>query len=269
METLQIDDPRLELAVRAAKQAGSRAKSVKLTTPQERKSNNTIVTEADREAETIVRDVLQAESDYPILGEEHGGDITNNDTYWVVDPIDGTRNFSYEQPFYGNAVALVEDGEPSVGVWNMPELDYLFYAVSGCGAYRGTEQLHVTDETDVSASYPTLSGKGRTQLYPIITAMTTEGAQQVGSAVMAESWVASGWCDVGVFGALAPWDMAVGVVLVREAGGVMKTVADGAATWDAVSNGRVVFGNEELVDTIRNNFTTDHIQTVEQTEYDW
>lgn len=268
MHDLQIDDPRLSLAVRAATEAGDRARSVKQTTSSERKANDSIVTEADREAEAIVREILEGESDYPILGEEHGGDVDTADTYWVVDPIDGTRNFSYEQPFYGCAVALVEHGEPTVGVWYMPELDYLFYAVTGEGAYLGTERLSVSEEHDVSVSYPAVSGKGRDDVYPIVASMT-EGAQQVGSAVMAESWVAAGWCDLGVFGALAPWDMAVGVVLVREAGGVIETVTDGASDWASIREGRVVFGNQRLVDAMHDELSSEDVEAIQNTSYDW
>lgn len=268
MSELQISDSRLELAVHAAKQAGSRAASVKTTTSSERKHNDSIVTAADREAESIVREHLRGDSDHPIFGEEYGGDIEGEDTYWVVDPIDGTRNFSYEQPFYGCAIALVEAGEPTVGVWYMPELDYLFYAVAECGAYRGAERLSVSDERSVGRSYPIVTGKGRERIYPAVARMT-EGAQQVGSAVMTGSWVASGWCDVGVFTALAPWDMAVSVVLVREAGGVLKTVADGTSDWAAVSEGRVVAGAEPLVDAVRTELSSEAVETVVNTEYDW
>jgi myo-inositol-1(or 4)-monophosphatase len=268
MSKLQISDPRLELAVHAAKQAGTRAASVKTTTSSERKHNDSIVTAADREAESIVREHLGSDSDYSVFGEEYGGDIEGEDTYWVVDPIDGTRNFSYGQPLYGCAIALVEAGEPTVGVWYMPELDYLFYAVAECGAYRGAEQLSVSDEQDIERSYPIVTGKGREKVYPVVAKMS-EGAQHVGSAVMTESWVASGWCDVGVFTALAPWDMAAGVVLIREAGGVLKRVTDGASDWAAVSEGRVVAGAEPLVDAIRTEFSPEAVETVLNTEYDW
>lgn len=268
MDALQIEDSRLELAVRAAKEAGTRAESVKHTTAQEQKENGTVVTEADREAEQLIRDILQTQSDHPILGEEYGGDIDMSGTYWVVDPIDGTRNFSYKQPFYGSAVALVEDGEPTVGVFYAPELEYLFYAVSGQGAYRNADRLRVTDEDDVGSAYPNISGKGRTQIYPEIAELT-EGAQQTGCALMAEGWVASGWCDIGVIGALAPWDMAVGVVLIREAGGVMKTIADGDTDWQSLSEGRVLFGNEVLADAMRDDISQETVEAVLDAEYDW
>lgn len=268
MESLQINDERLDIAVHAAEEAGSAAESVKHTTPQERKGNGTVVTEADREAERIVRRILTEETEYPILGEEQGGDVTNADTYWVVDPIDGTKNFSYQQPFYGTAVALVEDNTPTVGVLYVPELEYLFYAVAGEGAYRNTEQLTVTNETNPSNAYIMLSGKGRTRFQPSVSTLN-DWNQQIGSAVMGEGWVASGWCDVAVYGALAPWDMAVGYILIQEAGGVMKTVANGDEEWDAVSDGRVVFGPESLVDATLEELPDEARTVIKNSTYDY
>lgn len=268
METLQIDDERLELAVHAAEKAGEAAASVKYTTPQERKGNGTVVTEADREAEQIVRDILTANSDLPLLGEEQGGDIEDEDSYWVIDPIDGTKNFSYQQPLYGTAVALVEDNDVTVGVFYMPDIEYLFYAVEGNGAYRNTEQLSVSTEDDVSESYIMLSGKGRTEIQPSVSELN-DWNQQLGSAVMGEGWVASGWCDVAVYGALAPWDIAVGKILIEEAGGVMKTVAKGESSWNAVSDGRVVFGNEVVVDSMLADLPTEARQAVKESTYDY
>lgn len=268
METLQISDERLDIAVRAAEEAGSAALSVKHTTTQERKHNNTIVTEADREAERIVRTILESESSYPILGEEQGGDVEDEDSYWVVDPIDGTTNFSYTQPIYGTAVAFVEDGEPAVGAFYMPEFDYLFYAVRGEGAYRNQEPLSVTNQTALDQSYFTVSGKGTENFYNGLAQMSP-WAQELGCAVAGEGWVASGWCDVGVFGALAPWDMAVGVVLIREAGGVIKTVNDGKTEWDEIQGGKVIFGPEDLVETVRDNLSSDIVEAILESEYNY
>lgn len=268
METLQIEDEQLELAVHAAEKAGNAAASVKHTTPQEQKGNGTVVTEADREAEQIVRDTLSEDSDIPLLGEEQGGNVEDESSYWVIDPIDGTKNFSYQQPLYGTAVALVEDNAVTVGVFYMPDMDYLFYAVEGKGAYRNTEPLSVTTERDVSDAYIMFSGKGRTEIQPSVSNLNNWN-QQLGCAVMGEGWVASGWCDVAVYGALAPWDMAVGKILIEEAGGVMKTVADEDSEWDAVSDGRVVFGNEQIVDSMLEHLPDEARSAVAESNYNY
>lgn len=265
---VEIDDSRLDVAVRAAVSAGDKAASIKHSAAQERKSNGSIVTEADREAEKIVRQNLNEFYSYPILGEEEGGDVDMADTYWVVDPIDGTRNFANQQPLYGTAVALVEDNEPVVGVFYMPDLEYLFYAVEGDGAYRNGTKIQVSEETSVSDAYYTISGIGRTELHSNVSKLN-RWVQQVGCALMSESWIASGWSDVGVFGAFAPWDVAVGVILIREADGVVKRISDQSEDWDDIKEGRVVLGNETLVDSVLESLPNETEDIVENATYDY
>lgn len=267
MEHIEISDDRLELAVTAAERAGASAESVKHTTSKELKDNETIVTEADKEAEHIVRDILGEESPYPILGEEHGGDISGEDSYWVVDPIDGTTNFSYGQPIYGSAVGLVEDGEPTVGVVYMPEFEYLFYAVKGEGAYKNQDKLEIEPNKSIDDRlYASLSGKGTHDFYGGVSDVSY-WIQELHSAVAGECWVASDWSDLGVFGALAPWDMCAGTVILREAGGVIQNVKSGGEAWDDIKNGKVVFGRRELVEDVRDNLSEETIDYIMNTVY--
>jgi myo-inositol-1(or 4)-monophosphatase len=264
----EISDSRLDIALSAALAGGDLAAEYKQTAETELKQNETVVTTADKQAESLLRDRLTAKSSYPILGEEQEGTVSHTDTYWVVDPIDGTRNFSKKQPLYATAVALVEDNEPRVGVAYIPELDYVFYAVDGKGAYRNTTELSVSSATEVQTAFYILSGKGRTEIHPHISEINDQN-QQLGSAVMAEAWVASGWCDIAVFGALAPWDMAVGVVLIREAGGKMKTIVGNQSDWDSISEGRVLFGNPALVENVSEYFGSEMDTVINQTSYEY
>jgi myo-inositol-1(or 4)-monophosphatase len=265
---LQIRDARLETAVAAARRAGDAASAVKETTTRERKSDGHIVTAADREAETICREVLTERSDAAILGEEFGGDIDDSDTHWIVDPIDGTKNFSRQQPLYGTAVALVEGETPTVGCFYMPDLDYLFYAVEGQGAYRDETRIEVGSHTAVETAYYTISGIGRTKLHPHVATLN-RWIQQTGCALVSESWIASGWVDVGVFGAFAPWDVATGVVLVREAGGVVKAIADESEDWADLREGRCVLGNERIVDSVLDQLPAEVEQIVSDATNDY
>lgn len=266
MEHIEIDDGRLELAVTAAERAGALAESIKHTTSKELKDNDTIVTEADKEAEDIVRNIL-GDSSLPVLGEEHGGDVSEEDSYWVVDPIDGTTNFSYGQPIYGSAVALVEDNEPVVGVVYMPEFDYLFYAVEGEGAYLNQDELEISDATIEDRLYTSLSGIGTKQFYDGVGEVSY-WIQELHSAVAGECWVAASWSDVGVFGALAPWDMAAGTVILREAGGVLQNVESGSEEWKDLKEGKVVFGERELVEDFREQLSDETVQTIMNTVYE-
>lgn len=254
MDTLRIQSDRIEIATKAARKGGEIASELKNSAEQDVKDNGTIVTEADRKAEHKIREFLSNETPYNILGEEHGGTITDEHTYWVIDPIDGTNNYSYKQPFYGTAVALVEQNEPTVGVFHMPELGYTFYAQKDRGAYCNTKQLSIANTQQISDAYIMFSGVGRGKIQPSVSAELNEWNQQLGSAVMGESWVASGWSDVGVYGALAPWDVAVGYILINESGGIMQTIQNGEKDWDAVSEGRVIFGNKRLVNSMYDEF---------------
>lgn len=266
MEHIEIDDGRLDLAVTAAERAGSLAESIKHTTSKELKDDDTIVTEADKEAEDIVRNIL-GDSSFPILGEEHGGDVSDEDSYWVVDPIDGTTNFSYGQPVYGSAIGLVENGEPVVGVVYMPEFDYLFYAVEYEGAYRNHEKLEINSNKSIDDRlYTSLSGKGTKKFYEGVGDVS-HWIQELHSAVAGECWVASGWSDVGVFGALAPWDMAAGTVILRESGGVLQNVQTGSEDWADLKEGKVVFGERELVEDFREQLSDETVGTLLDTVY--
>lgn len=270
MGELRIQNEYLEMAVRAAREAGNMASSVKQTTEQELKSNNTVVTEADHKAENIVRNILLANTDYSILGEEQGGSIENEDTYWVIDPIDGTKNFSYQQPFYGTAVSLVKNNKPEIGVFYMPELEYLFYAVEGNGAYRNAQKISVTKNSNISDSYIVFSGKGREKIQPSVSEKLNQWNQQFGSAIMGQAWVASGWSDIGIYGSLAPWDMAVGKILIQESGGIMKSVENNSKKWDDVSDGKAIFGNKELVNsTINRNLPEEAENAILNSEYNY
>lgn len=267
MEYVEIDDERLELAVEAAEKAGDSASAAQHTTSKGMKDNDTIVTEADKEAERIVRDILTESSSLPILGEEYGGDISEEDSYWVVDPIDGTKNFSYGQPLYGSAVALVEDNEPVIGVVYMPELDYLFYAMNGKGAYLNQDQLEISEATIEDRIYINLSGMGSKQFYDGVSDVGY-WMQELHSAVAGECWVAASWSDIGVFGSLAPWDMAAGIPILREAGGVVQHIKTGSENWEDIKNGKVVFGNETLVEDICDELSYDAIETVLESDYE-
>jgi fructose-1,6-bisphosphatase/inositol monophosphatase family enzyme len=269
MYNLQIDDNRLETVAKSAIVAGDTTVEVKNTTEKERKNNGTIVTEADREAEEIIRERLMDSYEYPILGEEFGGDIEKKDTYWVIDPIDGTHNFANQQPLYGTAIALVKDNEPTLGVFYMPELNYLFYAVKGEGAYRNNERLQVGNQLSVNEAYYSISGIGRTKLHSHVSKIN-RWVQQLGSAVMAESWIASGWSDVGVFGALGPWDIATGTVLVRESGGIVKSIlGENSEDWSNIMEGRIVLGNERLVNNVLDSLSSDTEEIVKEATYNY
>lgn len=250
MDNLQITDERLSLAVTAATRGGEHAQKKITSVDQEQKADSTIVTEADRQIDQKVRTFLTAESEFDVLSEEQGQDeLLDDESYWVVDPIDGTQNYAYQQPLYGTAVGLIQDGTPTVGCFYMPELDDLFYACAGHGAYRNQTEVTVTDETDLEAAYLVGSGMGSSEHYKFISDLNP-WVQRFGCGVQAEAFIAAGLLDAGIFGALKPWDIAAGAAIVREAGGIVTRLDGAGSAWDDIAHGGVVMANPQLAETI-------------------
>lgn len=248
MKELEISDDLLLECVNAAVKGANIAEEEKFTTDKSKKDDNTFVTEADKRAEKKIREELNENTDYSIVGEEHGGNL-DSDSYWLVDPIDGTQNYAYKQPLYGTAVALIEDDNPVLGCFYMPELEYLFYAKEDNGAYLNNDKIHVSELEDLTESYITLTGYNIPQnMTPILENINRWG-QSFSCALQSECWVANGWNDVCVAGKLHPWDLGTGTIMVREAGGVVKTL-DGDDKWSSIKNGGTIMGNKNLVDLI-------------------
>jgi len=141
METPSDTDilPRLELARAIARQAGELTlryfRSSSLTV--DRKADDSPVTVADREAETLMRRRIAAVfPDDGILGEEYGEVPGGGGFRWIIDPIDGTKSFVAGVPLYGNLVAVEHDGTPIIGVINIPAQRDMVYAAAGHGAFR-------------------------------------------------------------------------------------------------------------------------------------
>lgn len=262
---LEISDGRLEVAVEAAVAGGDLAASKQKTAEVSIKSDSTVVTEADRAAEESIRRILGEAFSYPVVGEEYGG-APADDTYWVVDPIDGTNNFSSQQPLFGTAIGLVSEGEVEVGVIYMPRLEYLFYAVSGCGAYLNGDQISVREGRSPSESKFVTSGWKSDEYQSGVTEVT-RWVQRFGCAVMTLSWVAAGWSDCGFMGGLAPWDMVAGVVLVREAGGVVRDIKTGSESWSEVKSGGCAFGDAEVVSEVIEVVDADTLEGFASAEY--
>lgn len=194
----------------------------------ETKPDLTPVTEADKKAEEIVRAQLgRARGRDSIYGEEFGT-TGSGPRQWVVDPIDGTKNFVRGVPVWATLIALVDSGEPVVGVVSAPALNRRWWAAKDGGAYTGkslasARTLHVSDVAnvaDASFSYSSLSGWrdiGRSQNFLEFTEAVwrTRAYGDFWSYCM----VAEGAVDVAAEPELALHDMAALVPLVREAGG--------------------------------------------------
>src|SRR5205823_12697862 len=117
------------------------------------KADHTPVTQADREAEQAIKAILRnAFPEYGFLGEEFGAEGPR-ERRWIIDPIDGTRNFVRRIPIWATLIALEEDGEITVGVIHNPVTGELYTARRGGGAFRNGERIRISEEGDLSQAY--------------------------------------------------------------------------------------------------------------------
>lgn len=228
-------NPFLEVAIEAAREAGSILladfdRPRKITY----KGDVDLVTEADRRSEQAI--VARLRSHFPkhaIVAEEGGsqGSPTEQQAAprycWYADPLDGTTNFAHGFPVFAASIALVDGDEPLVGVVYQPVMQELFTAVRGQGAYLNQKRIHVSAIDRMATS---LLGTGfpshkRTQNpnihYYWEFTLRSHGVRRAGSAALDLCSVACGRFEGFWEFGLKPWDTAAGVLLVREAGGMV------------------------------------------------
>ena len=247
-------DPDLELALRLADTADAislarfRAADLRVT----RKPDRTPVTDADTAVEDALRHAIATErpSD-AVLGEERGGAVTDAERGWVIDPIDGTKNFSRGVPAWASLIALTVRGEPVVGVASAPALGRRWWAARGEGAWTsdpsGTpRRIAVSGVGELGDAYlsttdiKTFAEIGRRDDYLRLVDACWE------TRAFGDFWqyclVAEGALDLAVDAAANPWDLAALVPILAEAGGALTDLS-GAETFAGgdglASNGAV------------------------------
>lgn len=201
-----------------------------------RKGPGDFVSTADTKAERIVRKELErARPDYSFLLEE-GGRIEGKDTdhCWVVDPLDGTTNFLHGLPHFCVSIALTQSGEPIAGVIYDPLKDELFWAEKNDGAYLNNRRLRVSGRKGLAdallaTGVPFRLHQGtpvceifEKQLHHVMSRVA--GVRRFGSAALDLAYVAAGRYDGYWENGLNPWDVAAGVLIVREAGGFVTEI---------------------------------------------
>lgn len=203
------------------------------------KHNRTEVTEIDRRAETmIVERLLHERPHHNAFGEEHGtvGDVASP-WQWVIDPIDGTKNFVRGVPVWASLIALLQDGVPVVGVVSAPALNRRWWAGRGLGAYaavgdsppRTLSVSRVGDLASASLSFSSLSGWAELGLRDQFVALTDAVWRVRGYGdFFSYCLVAEGAVDIAAEPEVKLWDLAPLDILVREAGGAFTNLAGAA-----------------------------------------
>jgi myo-inositol-1(or 4)-monophosphatase len=212
------------------------------------------VSVADQRTESILIGELQkARGGYPILSEEVGlVDGPDKSHRFIIDPLDGTMNFLHGIPHFAIAIALERDGQLQSAIVFNPVTDEMYTAERGHGAYLNDRRLRVAArktlaDTVVATGTPNLGHAEEhhalfhAQLSTVMKA--TAGVRRFGSPTLDLAYVAAGRFDVYWERGLAPWDMAAGALLVREAGGV---VSDLTGRDQMLKSGHILAGNESL-----------------------
>ncbi|NIA25261.1 MAG: inositol monophosphatase [Gammaproteobacteria bacterium] len=187
------------------------------------------VTAADRESEERIQTLVSCERpDDAFLGEEAGGRIESARRMWIVDPLDGTVNFVHGVPHVAVSVALYEQGQPLVGVVLDVFRQEEFHAVAGGGAWSNDRRLIVSptktlNTAIVATGFPYDRRERADEYARTLGAVLAriQGLRRMGTASLDLAWVAAGRYDAFWEQKLGPWDVAAGLLLVREAGGIV------------------------------------------------
>lgn len=189
-----------------------------------------LVSDADRRIEAQVRELLSAlRPGDGFLGEESGGDDVRHGRRWVVDPIDGTMNFVHGMPWACSSVGLLEDGVATAGIVVAPFSDDL-YLCAGAGSERNGEAIAVAPGGDLGGAMVLLevpSGTSPSVLAPVADMVIAAGGspRTMGSGALAMALVAAGVVHGVVHAGPSVWDVAAGVALVTQAGGVVRAAS--------------------------------------------
>lgn len=248
--------PLLNTAVKAARKAGNIINRASLDIDLlqvSAKGQADFVTEVDRAAEQVIIDTLsQAYPDHGFLAEESGRHLSkgSSDFTWIIDPLDGTTNFIHGFPQYSVSIACQEGDQIVHAVVYDPSRNDLFTATRGRGAFLNDRRIRVSKRTQLRDS---LIGTGfpfkdlarldaYLDIFKRVTAATA-GIRRPGSAALDLAYVASGRYDAFWEYGLSPWDMAAGMLLVTEAGGLITDDTGGS---QHLEKGNVVCGTPRV-----------------------
>ncbi|MEO8028081.1 MAG: inositol monophosphatase family protein [Bryobacteraceae bacterium] len=191
----------------------------------ESKADASPVTIADKECERLIASsLLEVFPDDGLLGEEGSAKVSANDRKWIIDPIDGTRDFLRGNPLWSVLIGLEEDGEMKAGLVHLPLLGQTYFAARGGGAFVDGTPIRISEITaraEAALSVNGLHGIDRMPFAPKLTDwMSTFWSVRSLGGTPDAMWLASGKLEVWVEPKVAPWDVAAAQVILEEAGAV-------------------------------------------------
>ena len=264
-------NPVVTIMVKAARQGGN----VLLRSINKLDSLNVVqkdrldyASEVDADAEkAVIKELKRAYPDYSVLGEESGGQAGKNGRYtWVIDPLDGTSNYLRGFPHYCVSLALVDNGEPTDAVIFDPLRNELFTASRGSGAQLNERRIRVSDRKDLAGTTlgtgfaPRERARAGAQLECVRELLVqAEDVRRTGSAALDLAYVACGRSDAYFEAGLKAWDIAAGVLLVREAGGKVcdyRGANIARLDFQGAKDHQVVAGNIKVCEALQKTIVT-------------
>lgn len=227
--------PYLETAAGIAREAGTLVAGFgERRIGFELKGTFDLVTEADRASERLIVESLRRHfPTHAIVAEEGSGHESSSEYRWYVDPLDGTTNFAHGFPVYNVSIGLERAGELIAGVIFDPIRNEMFTAERGAGAYLNDRRIRVTatarlEDSLAATGFPSRKRHQSVNIHFYYQlAMLSHGVRRAGAAALDLAYVACGRLELFWEFALKPWDMAAGVLLVREAGGLCTDMHGG------------------------------------------
>lgn len=252
-----MKDPIVNIAVRAARAAGNiiiRAMDRLDTIEINEKRPHDFVTEVDQQAEReIISIIRKAHPSHGILGEESGESLgTNEDYVWIIDPLDGTRNFIHGFPQFAVSIGITYKGKVEHGVIYDPVRQELFTASRGKGAQLNERRIRVSKRTNLEecllgTGFPYRHSKELIEAYTnsLKAVLPYSGdVRRAGAATLDLAYVACGRLDGFWEIGLKPWDIAAGSLLIKEAGGIVTDFNGGE---DFLKSGNIIAGNPKAL----------------------
>ena len=213
------------------------------------KGPSDFVTNADLKAEKIiVEELAKAKRDYSIVSEESVNEINNDkNNTWIIDPIDGTTNFLHGIPHFAISIALKSNNEIVSGLIYDPIKDEMFYAEKNNGAYLNNQRIRVSNKKKIDNCLFATGGNNIEQ----IKFKKNATLRRTGSAALDMAYVAAGKFDGYFQKNLKIWDIASGIILIKEAGGIINDIDINKYEIEKVLASSVEI-NEKLIENLIN-----------------
>lgn len=216
-----------------------------------------VVTEVDKEAQVMIIERLKSSFPEDVFwGEESSEALSDFSHTWVIDPIDGTSNYVHGLPFYGVAISYFSQGEPVLGVIYIPAFRELFWAERGKGAFLNGERIQVSSTNALHEAIFVVGFPHRKRRWEVVEPLYAyllgecQALRSFGSAALGLAYVACGRCEGYIQIGISFYDVAAGVCIVQEAGGLVRELS--GRGWDFVSRSICAYnGSIDLTGIVR------------------